>query len=94
MNKSFIFLLACTSLSFRNYSSGVVAASEPDTLEVQWSYSIGCEDRGGGRQLGLMVRSMPAAIQESYMQSILTEPNDGRGFFRYRYLKKRLLIYG
>lgn len=42
-----IFLLACTSLSCRNYSSGVVAASEPDTLEVQWSYSIGCEDLGG-----------------------------------------------
>ena len=25
----------------------MVAASDPDTLEVQWSYSIGCEDRGG-----------------------------------------------
>jgi outer membrane protein assembly factor BamB len=42
-----IFLLACTSLSSRNDSSGGVVASDPDTLKVQWSYSIGCEDRGG-----------------------------------------------
>lgn len=51
MKKSFlihiIFLLAFTSLSCRNNSSGGVAASDPDTLEVQWSDSIGCEDRGG-----------------------------------------------
>ena len=41
-----VFLLACMSLT-RNDSSGMVAASEPGTLEVRWSYSIGCEDLGG-----------------------------------------------
>ena len=40
-----IFLLACTPLIAG--SSEAAAASEPGTLEIRWSYPIGCEDRGG-----------------------------------------------